>query len=467
MMKPSKIVLGALVFGLGASACKQRQDTSDVKHVFGQTARPGEKRAACDQDKQKNFDLVVDTYLRDLMEYIAAANPQTFKGQLDVSNICINGSKEAIINAHAQPGTQRVVVDAGLLLAASNDAQVATVVAHELAHVTMQGEHREEVPPAVAEHPDWAKFKESYDTRCSKLSLDAASLVAENGDPFVAAMQTATIFVDAVSPELRKRHAEVLNEFLKISNGVMSHPQIAPLDRSTLFQKLGPIPEPEPREQEGDVPAIGARAFDGDPDEDVKIKVSNPEIITKATASIEAWNKKAAELLKDLQEAAPEEYKEWRDARERMAEIDKKGSVIFARMQLLDDEFTQFIETIAGQNTRYNWREAQADEVGYELFLRAKFDPNETVWYAKRKLGPEQWEKCLNEHIKPGKAPGRFDQTHPAACWRAYNYLYLEPKVHADHYASLFKAAKVTTAIDGGLDEVKKVLTEKHKVVLK
>ena len=63
---------------------------------------------------------------------------RTFEGYLDINNICVNVSpKLNVFNAYASPLTRELFIEPKLILEAENDAQVSSVLAHELAHITM------------------------------------------------------------------------------------------------------------------------------------------------------------------------------------------------------------------------------------------------------------------------------------------------------------------------------------------
>ena len=74
----------------------------------------------------------------------------------------------------------------------------------------------------------------------------------------------------------------------------------------------------------------------------------------------------------------------------------------------------QYFESIIsklgyGKKAITNWKEQEADEVGYELYLRAGFNPDDFYWMHKYVLGLESkssYDKC-REEIESAKIPER------------------------------------------------------------
>ena len=73
---------------------------------------------------------------------------RTFEGYLDINNICVNVSPRKLnVLMYTSPLTRELFIEPKLILEAENDAQVSSVLAHELAHITMN--HADELPKEI------------------------------------------------------------------------------------------------------------------------------------------------------------------------------------------------------------------------------------------------------------------------------------------------------------------------------
>lgn len=81
---------------------------------------------------------VAREYLRSLALAVFEANPETFSGRYDRSKFCFNVEPSADINGSASVATGALTLTSGAVLQAGNDADLVSLLCHELAHVTMQ-----------------------------------------------------------------------------------------------------------------------------------------------------------------------------------------------------------------------------------------------------------------------------------------------------------------------------------------
>lgn len=103
----------------------------------------------------------------------------------------------------------------------------------------------------------------------------------------------------------------------------------------------------------------------------------------------------------------------------------------------------------------FNWREQEADEVGYELYFRAGFEPSEMSGFERSLIVEEEYQKCLDDRVKLKVLPTRGTRSHPEHCWRIYDRMVLEPEFDEDVYAPLMENAKTVTLFPGELDALK------------
>ena len=76
------------------------------------------------------------------MEDMMAASPVTFSGRFAPDKFCISIKDNSSSNASAVMKYRSIFFNIGLMLDATNDAEVAAVLGHELAHITL-GHHTE------------------------------------------------------------------------------------------------------------------------------------------------------------------------------------------------------------------------------------------------------------------------------------------------------------------------------------
>jgi Zn-dependent protease with chaperone function len=98
--------------------------------------------------------------LRSLAERIARANPNTFKNVLDIDKLCIGVDAQLKgLTARTLPSSFRIMFSPELYLLAQSDDQLAAVLSHELAHVTMQHQGFGETPPRMDSVPEFRQLK--------------------------------------------------------------------------------------------------------------------------------------------------------------------------------------------------------------------------------------------------------------------------------------------------------------------
>ena len=131
------LVSGLLIFTPGAATYADI-DLPEIGDPASKTLTLAEEQALGTQilkEIRRNLPLVEDTevtsYIRALGLRLVASSPDA---QPDFHFLVID---DGAINAFATPGGV-VAVNAGLLLAARNEAEVAAVVSHEIAHVTQR-----------------------------------------------------------------------------------------------------------------------------------------------------------------------------------------------------------------------------------------------------------------------------------------------------------------------------------------
>ncbi|MFO0679375.1 MAG: M48 family metalloprotease [Polyangiaceae bacterium] len=136
--------------------------------------------AKCDDSESARGLTKSKRYLEEIVAALVAANPTTFRGALAPEKFCIAVVVGEDRNGNADPFSGLVRIETSVIARAANDAQVAGIVAHELAHVTMRhgvveydlgiGEKDgfERVPPKVREDAAWRDAKKKGDDAAAK-----------------------------------------------------------------------------------------------------------------------------------------------------------------------------------------------------------------------------------------------------------------------------------------------------------
>jgi hypothetical protein len=134
---------------MSMAACgRERDDSSSrVLHTWGEVVRghaPSGK-ADCPTDGSG-----LASRLRNLAETLAQSNPGIFINGLALSSFCfVVDTADTNASASSSADTKTVVFSSKLIATAQSDAQLSAVVAHELAHITLQHAGAGEVSPRV------------------------------------------------------------------------------------------------------------------------------------------------------------------------------------------------------------------------------------------------------------------------------------------------------------------------------
>jgi hypothetical protein len=167
-------VLSVLLGGCGLVT----QVDSEVTHNWGETSRgtpPVGRSAACPAFDSTHPDVA---RLNTLAEKITAANPETFRGPLALPELCIGiNAAWTRLDARTQPEVKTILFSSPMVLVAQNDDELAAVLSHELAHITLQHQGFGEAPPRVAADPTFSGLR----VQAQGLQAQVAALAQEGG----------------------------------------------------------------------------------------------------------------------------------------------------------------------------------------------------------------------------------------------------------------------------------------------
>lgn len=420
------LVTGSMIILL-AESCKQRSGNSphatELRHIVGVTSvQPEHPLTPC--TPATDFTDAAE-YFEKIGRHLMTANPATFKDGYAPEHFCFHVHYVSEFNAGSSSKTRRAVFDTGLLFMADDqvDADIAMVVAHELAHITLQHGAREALPSELPDDIDRGELDRRMRLRAvfADQKLNLRKSIAANArtdgiyDDYIWLVTNLPEITAFIQPRLSPKDALSITRATEIASKLRS--SFAPLfdddsvkhdgalESSFIIQSRELI-----RTLTEDIPAVATA-----------IKTAGtcqtPRDVTMCLGQIAQHHKLRVQ---------PVFYQ------------------LLKRMPLADDPEAY---PPYGQ-----WMEQQADEVGYEFYLRAGFKPERAGTFFKAALrahSNDAVDTCLTELQEPNPdAPERVDQKndtkHPSSCFRIYDIHISETLKHSTIYKDLVAKAVIT-----------------------
>lgn len=381
------LLLIALLF-----SCKPVQPDSSLKHTWGNTDRASDLKVGACSEKEATGLTKTRAFLKELGEHIMKANPQTFKPgtDLDPTKFCFNVEHSGEYNATALSLTREISFNTHTVTSSYSYESIAMVMAHELAHISLR--HSSNM-----RHPDYLpseEFKSLESRYHGQMNLYLRlSEINLNSNKIAEQLESC----------IRKENPEGVGAFFSEMNK---------LGGELICNKQNYGPDCE-------------------------------EYITRAESEItndylnlgpQACRSYVGELYKALDESS------------RISQS-FDGNLIYETKAKMIAEQAKFPGLKRAE--AFNWPEREADEVGFELYVRAGFDTYaaQTVYvkFAYMDLGSSNdpglnGEKCLsyleksssiNEISSILHGENRGESSHPAPCWRLLHHTY-EKMLHKD-----------------------------------
>ena len=479
--------LSILMLMVTLESCRTRSegDLARVKHIAGQLSRPNlikltPKTCYYDKIGSSKGRSDVRQYLQQIFDKIVAANLDVFTGEYAPENFCISNSPDDYVNAFASPHG-RVMFTDRLVLGAANDAAVAFVLAHEASHILMQhgalklsaGGTEYVDHPWLAANADWQSFSATHSDRnpdTERQLVDARqklASVSQRRDDFLSPLRK---FLNPTTRTLESRARSTLDNLNKRAYSINT-------DVEKITEQLNAFKKtPEYERMDADQ-KIAIDEYYG-----ARIKVvleASPVLIYAIAAAHKGLDGIDISVDQELSKFLSSNLggylgAQWRKVNEdyvlAKAEVAKlEGARDFNAKSLMDKASSM----IGFNYNRYNWMEAEADQVGLELFLKAGFKPDgsqelfkllmqsvEDSKGANLTATEEDVTKCLQtlSNLKTGSQvdlPERGNLTHPNTCWRLINTGYTELQIHSSHYAPYLPKALNDEVIPGALAAIK------------
>jgi hypothetical protein len=380
-------------------ACQPLSQSSSLDHTFGQTTRPRAALKAC--EKGDANDPVI-RYMQTLFQKLVTSNSGTFQGSLSPANFCLRFDQDDIINGLAYIENGEIHLTKGLIMAVDHDADIAAVLAHELAHITM--DHR-------------------YDLEHGKVV--AGSKVTE------------------LKAQLAQKQDEYREEKVRFYPDLL-----AALNKDlTLLDAFAALKG-----------AVWLKTIV----EDMRILLNkvSPSLQDKAGLLDDFTSLRDHLKYDDADRAIMEKNASWNDIVPILDRSDLELMAVRSRL----NELNQALQDIPredliqdGQGAASNWKEQEADEVGYEFYLRAGFRPDRFTFIHNILMAQSRSDGECSALQAKGQLPPRGAASHPSSCWRIYNISQREAMAHAEAYKP-FMTNSLLSLTDGALDELKKGL---------
>ena len=418
---------GVIMASLTVTSCL-RPSASKIKHNFGETNRSDTDAQPCVYDENASENKAADLYLKSIATEIASRNPDTFRGNFAIGNICLYYKTNSELNATAALKKNLIQFNSALVNAAASDAEIAAVMAHELAHLTMQSEHID-IAPQLLTNPEWQKLSKEGHEKGTALNSEINRLNKEfePADHAIAAMEQK--FIAKLSADQKKRGKQLGFQRNDMSSMLINTP-----DAKMSHRDLTVFP--------------GYRTIwvaDGAFSEDGSIAPFNPpsDMNPLAAKKLEDYQTSAADFASELKKAFPADAEALYLQYDKIRSIETHKDEAWARLKKHRQEMDDAAARLDPKGVRHNWTEQEADEVGLELYLRAGFRWSDFPWLDSRLMKPDELERCRKDHIEKNVEPTRGDGSHPEGCWRVFNALVTEAQFHKDDYAPFVSNAKV------------------------
>jgi hypothetical protein len=397
-----KIVFKAFSFSIivGLLSCKPKIQESGIKHTWGDTTRDSNVSVGSCETSPSDTIPKTQKFLAELGKHILFSNPQTFKAgsDLDPKRFCFNVYHDRDYNAVADSLSRNIEFSSEAVKASDDYESVAMIMGHELAHISLRHS-------SVARHPAYmptkifTKMEKEFEQQLvlNQSYSDLGARGNELGGNLYACQEQAT-------------PSTVDSKFESLSS-IADHATCAVLNYGSEFEDcdgLAKTPEAELKKSYIDL-------FDAN--------------CHNLASSLFENLRQSTLILKKLDVGFIYEVQE-----EMRKEIAKSPDISKAEAS--------------------NWQEREADEIGYEFYIRAGFSikgaQSTYIKFAYMDLSTDvnlKVSKCLSyidntstakeisEHLHK---EFRGTYSHPAPCWRMLHHVY-EKRMHGGDIAATKK----------------------------
>lgn len=403
-------------------SCKSRHETtlSRAKHQFGATSVPRSDPFPDCVPQTSDGELLA--YGQAIANHLMKSNPSTFTGVYAPDKLCLSVMDDAFRMGFARSDVGVYGFFAGLLFMTEDqkDADLAMVLSRALAQITLQLATREPTADELPNDIDQTELRRRFRLKSifedKKLSMKQGIARDAKTDGSFADFVWLVRDLEAVIPgleKLSKANERNVFEFM----------------RSTAAKINGQFP------------AI-IRDGGGDPSDESEFVLRSARLVTAITSEL---SKVSAIIAKPIlcDDTMPCED---------IQKIGRLASYIQARINPVRASITKLKMPEEDDPSQYppyaQWADQLADEVGFEIYLRAGFKPERYETYMRSVLPGERpgaLEAC-QQALDQREVPSRLQDTHgiskQATCFRIYNISVVERAKYASEHQDLLVKAQ-------------------------
>lgn len=438
-MKNKYMIMNSYIFLLVLSSCysKLSDHDSGLKHEFSNIARSDDvlpeifTRSKCEQLDYKRLDgdqafrnmqSESSSYLEDLSKGImvrvneslkAEGEKQVFIGALASENFCfrISDSLDPYMNASMLPQTLELTVAPSVFQRLSSEAAIASVVCHELAHVSMR-------------HADQAIAPELKKTLLSSSQLEEQFELAVD----VVLGVELVILDEAIVAKIFGDYSDAATDLFLIKY------EIQDFIRSRLDGILYGLATPGQSKTQALYISYRYKQY---------LDLFEKGLNESAVSNYEA-------LLSPEERTSLSDFlSNYESVKSKTIDTDPltgNAMTAYDAMAILQNLAVSIDKAYGDIELSFvNWMESEADQVGLELCARAGLDIDAFSEYhelssnfqASLLLAQQGDIEACSAMIKGGDIPLRSSDTHPTPCWRLFDVAYREPAKHKDAFDDL------------------------------
>lgn len=453
------LIFFSIVYCLVFFACRTPKESSDIKHEFGNTrTEPVQKISDCTQSSKDISTL----YLSDIAKSIMKANLDTFKDVYDSSKFCFDVViDDKSVNASGNPLNRAVTANAGVILNSENDADVASVIAHELAHITRQ--HQNRVPQAVQNNPTFIQLTKDIQEHVKiRTELENQVIAFEKIFFDLAKFFSATDLKDIENKKfIFQKNLVELYLFLQHSK---SYTLEGEKRRNDLSWKVDFFMQKA---------CWGEEYFNISGISQSACSLPNLPPETSFEKSEEKFNNQFSKIYSDSEKFKKSLIEKFPDFTNKLTLLINEKETVSKKIKqinavLLDAEQAErkIISEVIGEDAVANWIEQEADEIGFEFYIRAGFSPFFFQTWIERKIKSKSDQdladcrKKISESTESVSEIVRGTKPHPEDCWRIYDIEVIEKSKHMSEYKDLIHASTKLFEFPGRLKAVKDELSK-------
>ena len=417
-----KLLASCCVISLYAlSGCKTKGVQGNLKHDFGELSS-SPHQLDCVQQVYTGRDAAYEKYVRGHIERIVSANREKLPEVFSANKFCVNVYDDPNVNAAGRDNGM-VTVFHGAVLGFDTDADFAAVLSHELAHIINSAEYLNEFKQLSGDA--------NYQTIIAEIKSDLQKLAQINEKVFVNSLNPVTAKKGADTVRRVELYGRLLYFYLRrcAQDSVPPDPY-----QAILNNRHEPKWDP-PTEDFYDLPLNLAQ-------------YAEPQILNDVQY---VRGKLLAGFTADEMPLLL--------AAEKQA-IQSEAMRVFTTINIdeLNQKKTKYEREKLGVEIGSNWKEQSADEIGYEMYLRAGFAKDEfPLMFYKMRVYNNKMKGIVDSNINLSKDEAhcqRGTAEHPEMCWRMLD-LDREWVKHHTEYEKLVEGGSALNVFGDALAQLK------------